>query len=206
MSVALVIACKGFHRAKTRLAPALEPGARAALAARMLRHVLATARAADLPAWVLTGDPVVADLARRQGAAVLSDPGQGHNAALGQACAGLAPQARLIVLPADLPALTPAALARLAAPRPGLTLAPDRHLTGTNALALDPSARPGFAFRFGPDSLRLHRAEARQRGLPARILHDPGLALDIDTPADLALWPPAAPCPAQPTRSTHEPA
>ena len=60
------------------------------------------------------------------------------------------------------------------------TIAPDRHGTGTNALAI---VEPfGFGFAFGPNSFARHCAAAKGK---ARIVTRLGLELDIDTAADL---------------------
>jgi 2-phospho-L-lactate guanylyltransferase len=65
-----------------------------------------------------------------------------------------------------------------------VTLIPDQHGRGTNALLLAPPSviRPAF----GEDSRTAHRAAAAAAG--ARWLElDGPLALDVDTPADLAI-------------------
>jgi 2-phospho-L-lactate guanylyltransferase len=91
----------------------------------------------------------------------------------------------LLVLPADLPLITPADIARLAGalgPAPAAVLAPARD-GGTNALlAAPPAALP---FLFGPGSLSDHLAAARARGVAARLVYAPGLELDVDQPDDL---------------------
>jgi 2-phospho-L-lactate guanylyltransferase (CobY/MobA/RfbA family) len=46
----------------------------------------------------------------------------------------------------------------------------------------------GFRFSYGAGSFARHRAEARVRHLPARIVRDERLGWDVDVPADLA-WP-----------------
>lgn len=67
------------------------------------------------------------------------------------------------------------------ASRAGIAIAPDRHGTGTNAVALRDDAL--FRFRFGPDSLRHHCEQV----LDAAIVRTRGLAFDPDTLEDLAL-------------------
>jgi len=105
---------------------------------------------------------------------------------------GLAAAAELgapaaLVLTADLPLARPEdldAIVAAAPPGPGAVLAPSRDGTGTNALLLvPPGAVPP---RLGPGSLARHLAEAARAGLAAVLLERPGLALDVDTPADLA--------------------
>jgi 2-phospho-L-lactate/phosphoenolpyruvate guanylyltransferase len=64
-----------------------------------------------------------------------------------------------------------------------VVIVPDRHGTGTNALALAPPAAipPGF----GEGSCARHVAAARHAGIPFGVEELPSLALDLDTPADV---------------------
>ncbi len=87
----------------------------------------------------------------------------------------------MIVAHGDLPRAH--SLAGLTAPGT-LTLVPDRHGDGTNVIAV-PTAMP-FQFAYGPGSFRRHLAAAIAAGHSVRVRHDPLLAADIDTPADLA--------------------
>jgi 2-phospho-L-lactate guanylyltransferase len=67
---------------------------------------------------------------------------------------------------------------------PSALIVPDRHGTGTNALLLTP---PGaLAPSFGPDSCERHAQLARAAGTHAEVVEVPSLALDVDTPEDLA--------------------
>jgi 2-phospho-L-lactate guanylyltransferase (CobY/MobA/RfbA family) len=67
-----------------------------------------------------------------------------------------------------------------------VAIAPDRAGSGTNGLALTPP--DVIAFRFGIGSCAAHLGAAREAGVPAVEVHRPGLAFDLDTPADLARW------------------
>jgi 2-phospho-L-lactate guanylyltransferase len=100
---------------------------------------------------------------------------------------------RFLALFADLPLLGGPDIDALldAAERAGCAIAPDRHVTGTNALAL--ADRRPFNFHFGDDSFRQHRAEA---GAGWRLVPRPGLSIDIDTPEDLNLATDRGFCPA----------
>jgi 2-phospho-L-lactate guanylyltransferase len=77
------------------------------------------------------------------------------------------------------------------AERGGLALAPDRLVSGTNAIAIADGR--AFDFAFGADSFRLHRERA---GSGWRLVAAPGLAIDIDTPEDLGLAVARGFCPA----------
>src|SRR5699024_6499169 len=67
----------------------------------------------------------------------------------------------------------------------GVVCVPSRDGTGTNALLLrGPRVLEPC---LGPDSLAAHTAQARARGL-SLVRHEvPALALDVDTPEDLAV-------------------
>jgi 2-phospho-L-lactate guanylyltransferase len=120
-----------------------------------------------------------------------ADSGQGLNAELQAARAEIA--GPMLVLHSDLPLLIAADVGRLieGAEATGFAIAADRHGTGTNAIAIA-DQRP-FAFAFGADSYRLHR---RQITGHWRLVPTPGLSIDIDTPADLALATARGFCPA----------
>jgi 2-phospho-L-lactate guanylyltransferase len=183
----ICIPVKRLARAKSRLEALLGPDQRRRLVLAMLADVLAAARAVVEPGrcMVVGADPEVADLAGRLGAAFLRDPGRGLNAALRHAAAraAAAGAAWLLVLPGDVPAATPADLARLLAEDADVVVVPARAGDGTGALLLRPPQ--AIAFRFGPGSCRAHVAEAAARHLAWRLLPVPALAQDVDRPQDL---------------------
>lgn len=108
------------------------------------------------------------------------DDGESLNAAL--AALREANLRRFAVIHADLPFLAVDDIAALfaAADESGLAIAPDRHGSGTNAVAIADERR--FPFRFGSGSLAAFRADA---GVRYAIVRTPGLMRDVDTPADL---------------------
>jgi 2-phospho-L-lactate guanylyltransferase len=93
---------------------------------------------------------------------------------------------RVVLVPGDCPALSPAEVDELLAhqpPAPSVLVVPDRHGTGTNALVLTPpDAMPSS---FGPGSCERHLADAAQAGVHGEIVAVPTLALDVDTAEDL---------------------
>lgn len=187
MSCWAVIPIKGPAAGKTRLAEALDPDARAALVQAMLGHVTVAAGAAAGIARVCLAGPSRHGLP--DDLPLLADPGDGLNAALAAALeqAVLAGADRVVMIAADLPTVTAAEIAVLAnAPAGTIALAPDRHGVGTNAISLPLPAARGFPFRFGTDSLARHREAASAMGLSVETVHSPGLARDVDEPADLA--------------------
>jgi 2-phospho-L-lactate guanylyltransferase len=177
-----------FRLAKSRLAAALTPEARGVLSLTLLRTVCAALRA--VPAIeevvVVTPDPIVRAWADARGVRTLVDHGIGLNAALGDALESLvAPSRGLLVIASDLPLLQPVDIAALLSlgSRDTVVLAPSKDGLGTNAMLLPPGAslRPAY----GGASLVAHRRVARARGLQAVLLRRPGLAFDVDEPADL---------------------
>jgi len=187
-----IIPVKTLERAKQRLAPVLPAQVRRELVLAMLQSVLAAAAAAKGLSRILvvTPDQTVAALAPAKGAEVLREArARGLNAAvrLGLARAAAAGAARALVLPADVPLVTPGELDTLmgsAEAGARVVLVPAADGEGTNAMLLAPPA--ALAPAFGPGSYVRHLSQAVARRLDVGVLHLPGLAGDIDRPADLA--------------------
>jgi 2-phospho-L-lactate guanylyltransferase len=171
-----LVPLKGAGGRKTRLASRLDMAARDRLSLAMFDHVTATLKAAGVTVTVLS--PV-----RPAGWAGdwLQDQAGDLNAALEQASTTLG-QRRLAIFHADLPFLSGGDVRALlaAADEAGLAFAPDRHGTGTNAIAIGDGLP--LRFRFGPDSLAASIAAA---GRACRIVRRDGLSDDLDTPDDL---------------------
>jgi len=178
---AVLVPVKAFDVAKVRLAPALDPAARADLARSMAARVVAAA--APLPVHVVCDDDEVAAWARAVGAAVIWRPGRGLNGAVMDGVAALAADGveQIVVSHADLPHARSLAWV---ADFDGVTLVPDRRDDGTNVIGLPASC--GFQFAYGPGSFARHRAEAERLGLAVRIEREPRLGWDVDSPDDLA--------------------
>ena len=156
------------------------------LSLAMLADVISATRDFDR-VWVINSDPEAAAVALDAGAESVPDPapGLGLNASLTAATERAidAGADGVLVVSADLPAITAGDLDALSAGA-GVALAPDRGRAGTNALWRSPADLIGVAF--GPSSLAAHATLAWDAGVGARLVERPGLALDIDTPADLA--------------------
>jgi 2-phospho-L-lactate/phosphoenolpyruvate guanylyltransferase len=191
MNLIVLIPCKDLDRGKSRLAGVLSPRSRRALCEFFLCRTLDVATRAFGAARVrvVTSDPRVAAIAAEYGAGAVPDGGADLNGALehGRAhvmaetgdCAGL-------ILPIDLPLATPESLAGVAeAPH---VIVPDESADGTNVLRLAPAAFRTFRFAFGPHSFTAHRAHAGALGLDVRIVKDPLLMFDVDTPEQYRRW------------------
>jgi 2-phospho-L-lactate/phosphoenolpyruvate guanylyltransferase len=196
-----VVPIRGLRTAKTRLGGDLAPEQREALVTEMLRRTLVATRDSSAIAGtvVVTLDPAAARMAKHHGAIGLVERVPGLNEAIraGRSLAAARGASAVLVLPADLPRVTAAAVNELvdatreaadAAGRIGLrgvvTLVPDRHGEGTNALLASPPAIVDPAF--GTASRASHRAEALAAGATYQELGGP-LGLDVDTRADLLL-------------------
>jgi 2-phospho-L-lactate/phosphoenolpyruvate guanylyltransferase len=193
---AVAIPVRSFEGAKSRLGAVLDAEERRELVELLLLRTVAAAREARgvTEVLVVSPDPEVLRVAEAAGARPVAQHSQGLNPALHEARAATT-AARLLIVPADIPAVSSDALERLlaagdAAGRPSVVLVPDRHGRGTNALLLDPPDVIDPAF--GGDSRAGHAwlASSADAGY-AEV--DDVLDLDVDTPEDLLLAEAAAP-------------
>ena len=180
-----LIAIKERFRCKTRLSGSLAPLARIQLVRSMLGAVLSAAGAARTVRHLIVVSPE-RDIVPEE-VPVLADTGRCLNGALTEAHRMLRKFGcrEVVILPADLPNITAADIDGLvrSGRSGGFAIAPDVDGTGTNALCLVSPHR--FRFQFGPDSRRLHLAEARRLGLTPQVIRTPGLEFDVDSPSDL---------------------
>jgi 2-phospho-L-lactate/phosphoenolpyruvate guanylyltransferase len=192
MSTIAVLPVKRFDDAKQRLGDALRSGTRRALAEAMLTDVLTALRRSKRvdAVVVVTSEHAAVALARAHDATTIPDPEEpGHNPAAREGVRWAIEQGarRVLLVPGDCPALDPTEVDDLLLAHPHsearVTIVPDRHGTGTNALVLCPPDAIGPSF--GPGSRERHEALARDAGAECRIAEPPSLALDIDTVEDL---------------------
>jgi 2-phospho-L-lactate guanylyltransferase len=187
-----VLPVKSFGQAKQRLGVALGAAERAELAEAMVGDVLEALNAVEAVdgVVVVTAEPAAARAARAAGAAVVHDPeeaGQSAAAARGIEAAVAAGAQRVLLVPGDCPALDAGEVGDLLGREPAareVTIVPDRHGTGTNALLIAPP--DAIVPAFGPGSFARHTALARAAGAAAGVAELPSLGLDVDTPGDLA--------------------
>jgi 2-phospho-L-lactate/phosphoenolpyruvate guanylyltransferase len=189
MRTLAILPVKSFGAAKQRLSRALGLGSRQALAQAMFADVLASLqRVHGLEAVaVVTTDPVAEAAARGKGELVLRDTaqaGQSEAASVGIEHALAEGFERVLLVPGDTPLLDPAEVESLLAIPRAVSIVPDRHGTGTNALVLSPP--DALAPSFGPGSLDRHVAAAKAAGVTSAVAEVPTLMLDVDTGDDLA--------------------
>jgi 2-phospho-L-lactate guanylyltransferase len=186
-----ILPIKSFDEAKQRLRDELDPTPRRSLVEAMFSDVLIALRRATLVDQVLvvSADNVAQRIAGGYDAMVVQDEDLGHNQAAAQGASRAMELGvdRVLMVPGDCPLLNPAELDELLrrpAPSPSVLIVPDRHGTGTNALVVTPP--DAFVPAFGPGSHERHRQHAAGAGIHAETVEVASLALDIDTPEDLA--------------------
>jgi 2-phospho-L-lactate guanylyltransferase len=186
----ILVPVKNLASAKQRLAAVLDPPSRTRLAQAMLHDVLAT-----LHGWkgrpqvaVVTGDPYAVDLAQEYRFEIIPDPDNpGETGAIEMATRISVERGAdsTLVIPADIPLMQAWELEEVMkhAPAQGSVLVPAANGRGTNAAFRRPANL--FPLRFGNDSFQPHRAAAQATGKPCVVLNLPGIAVDVDNPADL---------------------
>jgi 2-phospho-L-lactate/phosphoenolpyruvate guanylyltransferase len=189
-----VVPVKELDGAKQRLAPLLSPGQRRALIEVMMSEVLDAVMTTSGLAGVLvvTVDADATALAQRLGARVVTDGARdGHT---GSVTAGLRLLARegrggMLTVPADVPAVTSQEISLVLGahlPGPSFTISPAHDHQGSNTVICSPP--DAVPLRFGDNSYYPHLDAAQRCGIEPTVIHQPGIGMDIDHPADLAAF------------------
>jgi 2-phospho-L-lactate guanylyltransferase len=189
-SAVILVPVKNLALAKQRLAAVLDQPSRTRLAQAMLDDVLAA-----LHGWknrpqvaVVTDDPYAVEQALESGFEIIPDrENPGETGAIEMAtrvCVERGADSTLVI-PADIPLIESWELEQIMtnAPGEGSVLVPAADGRGTNAAFRRPANL--FPLRFGNDSFKPHQAAAQATGKPCVVLNLPGIAVDVDNPADL---------------------
>ena len=185
----ILIPVKNLKDAKQRLAAVLDQPERSELARAMLADVTEA-----IASWngrpevaMVTCDSYALSLACKYGFEVIADHrNSGETDAIEMATRVCeARELDTLVIPGDIPLVQAWELQAIydAAPEVGTVLVPAGDNRGTNAVLRRPAAL--FPLRFGNDSFKPHVAAAKATGKPCIILPLPGLAVDVDDPADV---------------------
>jgi 2-phospho-L-lactate guanylyltransferase len=192
-NICAVVPVKETTDAKQRLARALSGAQRRQLALAMLEDVLATlAEVRELAGiLVVTVDPAASAMAACHRARVFAGGARdGHTGAVMAAAQLLAAEScDLLELPGDVPLVAADDIRHLIAAHgnaPAFTIVPARDELGSNAVLCSPA--DAVPMRFGDNSFFPHLAAARACGIEPKVVQLPRIALDIDTPEDLALF------------------
>jgi len=186
----ILVPIKNTASAKQRLASVLDQPARTQLAQAMLHDVLTVLyQWKDRPAvGIVTSDPYATKMAAEYRFEIIPDPDNpGETGAIEMAtriCVERG-EASTLVIPADIPLIHSSELEEILqhAPAEGSVLVPAGDGRGTNAAYRRPANL--FPLRFGNDSFKPHHAAAQATGKACIVLKLPGLAVDVDNPADL---------------------
>jgi 2-phospho-L-lactate/phosphoenolpyruvate guanylyltransferase len=189
-----ILPIKEFTQAKQRLAPYYSPAIRAGLAQAMFEDVLAALSGVTTLAGilVLTMDPKAAVIARRYGARILRDgAGAGYTGSVRAAINLLMRERRsgILVVPGDVPLVTPSeieGLIEVHSAAPAFSIVPAHDKQGSNAILCSPP--DCVPVQFGNNSFLSHLDAARRYGVVPHVAYLPGIALDIDHPADVELF------------------
>jgi 2-phospho-L-lactate guanylyltransferase len=185
-----ILPVKRFAEAKSRLGSDLSAGSRRALPESRITAVHRARRrtAAIDEVLVVTSEPIAEAIGHGYGATVIADDAEAGQSAATLIGIGHALEqgaTRVLLVPGDCPALDPVQLTELLdrPPAPSVTIVPDRHGSGTNALVLVPPdvVEPSF----GEDSRGRHEQAAAAAGVPCHVEHVPTLLIDVDTGDDL---------------------
>jgi 2-phospho-L-lactate guanylyltransferase len=184
-----VVPLKNIRQAKQRLGPMLAPDERSALMMAMVSDVLeALTQTPGLAGILLVSRaPEARDLAHRFGTelyaeAAGADLSESVQAAGGYLVANKDARGTLIV-PGDVPLITPADIGAILADHQRLTLVPDSEGDGTNCIVSSPPNL--IRYRFDGHSFKPHAEAAYGIGITPRIVRNEAFGIDVDTPRDL---------------------
>ena len=187
--ICVVVPVKAFVSAKTRLSARFDADQRACLAqasAERVLHAVADCIPIDVRIAVVETD-AAAKMARHHGFDVIQRTDiYGQSAAVGAGFHAAIQRGatNILTVSADVPLLRPRDIEEILKPKgPVLVMVSDREGRGTNALRIDPAIE--MRLHFGPDSLTLHRREADALKLRVKVVDNPRVRIDIDTPDDI---------------------
>jgi 2-phospho-L-lactate guanylyltransferase len=186
-----LVPVKNLAHAKARLSDLLSPAERSTLAAAMLDDVLTALRQASTVERIalVTTDPHALSLAAQWAFEVVDEgAGRGETGAVELAVKVCLERGAtsLAVIPGDVPLITAADVDCIMqeGQRFDVVIVPSWDSRGTNAVLMRPP--DALHLRFGSWSFFPHVKQAKRKGFPYKVVRLPRVALDVDTPGDLA--------------------
>ncbi|MEO1646633.1 MAG: 2-phospho-L-lactate guanylyltransferase, partial [Chloroflexota bacterium] len=181
-------------RAKSRLADVLSQAQREQLAEMMLRRMLSVLKNAPsiTGTLVISRDTRALSIARDLGAKTVQERAPSDlNPALTRATEVVRAWGgdAVLILPADLPFITEIDIQKMADLchfGPKVIIASDKDAEGTNALLMRPAGL--MPVMFGEQSYERHVVAAKLAGADVETYASETIELDIDVPADLAIY------------------
>jgi 2-phospho-L-lactate guanylyltransferase len=194
MTIWAIVPVKPLRLGKSRLSNVLSDEERTVLNRMFLENVLQILQKSPevSQTLVVSRDPAALAIARELGArTVLEDGNPDLNHALKRATvlARAFATRGVLVLPADLPLLMETDLQEFFDQACGahcVTIAPDRHEDGTNALLVSPGGL--IEYSYGPGSFHRHCEQAKKARANLVVVKNRNIGLDLDTPDDLELF------------------
>ena len=193
MSLWAIVPVKPLRRGKSRLSEILSEEERSQLNQKLFKNTIKVLNQVDAISDILvvSRDSDVLTEAREMDVRTVTENGTPElNNALRRA--SLFSKAfsteGVLIVPADLPLLTPEDVSGFLADRvqpPMAVIAPDRRRQGTNMLLIDPADL--LTFSFGQDSFNKHCELARSKGAQVIVHENAHIALDLDIPEDYDL-------------------
>jgi 2-phospho-L-lactate/phosphoenolpyruvate guanylyltransferase len=184
-----VVPLKNVHRAKQRLASLLTPNERGELVLAMVGDVLDALKQTPNLAGILlvSRAPEAADLARQFACELYAEAAGADLSESVQAAGGYLMANRnahgTMIVPGDLPLITPADVAAILDQHQHITLVPDSEGDGTNCIVSSPPNL--IRYRFDGHSFKPHAEAAYGIGITPRIVRNEAFGIDVDTPRDL---------------------
>ena len=194
MTKAVLIPIKEPARVKTRLSQLLTLTERQQLVWAMFTDVcraVAKTTKADVVFIVTSFDKAVEHAQALSFDVLIESEQQSESASVDWAARQLREHGfdAMMRLPADVPLVRSEdidGLLNIELPTPAALLVPSLEGTGTNCIIRTPADL--FPSRFGPNSLALHKEEARRVGVECLVVTSERIALDIDEPQDIAMF------------------
>jgi 2-phospho-L-lactate/phosphoenolpyruvate guanylyltransferase len=185
-----VVPLKNIRHAKQRLAPLLTPGERSELMLAMITDVLTALTQTPGLAGILlvSRAPEAAALARSHGCELYAEAEGADLSESVQAAGGYLVANRdatgTLIVPGDVPLITPVDVAEILADHQRFTLVPDSEGDGTNCIVSSPPNL--IRYRFDGHSFKPHAEAAFGIGITPRIVRNDAFGIDVDTPRDLS--------------------
>jgi len=190
MSLCAIIPIKPLRRGKSRLSSVLSEDKREGLNKYLLSYTLQclkNIREID-HILVISYDPSALSLARKFGArTVLENRNTNINRALRKAtiAAKAINYSKILIVPADLPLITKddiLAVINNSGNPPEIVIVPDRKMSGTNVLLINPIG--AIKYNFGEWSFKKHIEQAERKKINIKICERKNLSFDLDLPED----------------------
>ena len=192
MSLWAIVPIKPLRRGKSRLSGVLSEKEREQLNQRLLIQTIECLK--DIKEidqiLVVSYDPTALTISRDYGVRTIQESRNTNiNKALrkGSMAAVAFNATSALILPADLPLINSEDVNNLlqkTGKPPEIVITPDRRMSGTNALYVNPIGI--LAYDFGLWSFRKHIEQAERKKIHVEIYNNDRLSFDLDLPEDLA--------------------